>query len=92
MWKENELFKSSPLSNVTKDLDLAWEEGTVYRYDCMRAIEAECDPDYDNGSSPVKVQKEIQEKIESIPLPPGYSMRWMGEIKQQAESNEASWV
>ncbi len=86
---ENELFKSSPLSNVTKDLDLAWEEGTVYRYDCMRAIEAECDPDYDNGSSPVKVQKEIQEKIESIPLPPGYSMRWMGEIKQQAESNEA---
>ena len=43
---ENELFKSSPLSNVTKDLDLAWEEGTVYRYDCMRAIEAECDPEW----------------------------------------------
>ncbi len=86
---ENEVFKSSPLSNVTSDMDLEWEEGTVYRYDCMRAIEAECDPDYDHGSSPVKVQKEIQERIEAIQLPPGYSRRWMGEIKQQAESNES---
>lgn len=86
---QNQLYMSSPMSNVADEMQLSWEEGRVCRYDCMRAIEAECDPDYENGSTPTKVMQEIQAKVEAIPLPPGYSLRWMGEMKSQAESNEA---
>lgn len=86
---QNRIYMSSPLSNVTDQIQMEWEEGLVRRYDCMRAIEAECDPDYENGSTPTKVMQEIKAKVEAIPLPAGYSMRWMGELKSQAESNES---
>ena len=86
---EDEMYKSAPLSNVTNKMKMDWEEGVVNRYDCMRAIEAQCDPDFDNGSTPTEVLNEIKTQIEDIKLPAGYTKRWMGEIKSQAESSES---
>ncbi|MCH5328623.1 MAG: efflux RND transporter permease subunit [Coprobacter sp.] len=81
------LFHSTPLSNVTSGIQLKWEENTVYRVNNQRAIEAECDPDYDQyEASPAKVMESIQDEIESIPLPEGYDMRWIGEIELQSEA------
>lgn len=89
---EDEIYKSAPLSTVSSNMNLEWEEGMVKRYDCMRAIEAECDPDFDNGSTPTKVMQEIQAKIEAIPLPTGYHLKWMGEMKSQGESTDSLYA
>ena len=84
---QDELFKSVPLSNVTDDLRLAWDEGVVHRMNGQRAIEAECDPNTDlYDATPAKVVASIQDEIEAIPLPDGYSLRWVGEGELQDES------
>ena len=84
---QDELFKSVPLSNVTDDLRLAWDEGVVYRMNGQRAIEAECDPNTDlYDATPAKVVASIQDEIEAIPLPDGYARRWVGEGELQDES------
>ena len=84
---QDELFKSVPLSNVTDDLRLAWDEGVVHRMNGQRAIEAECDPNTDlYDATPAKVVASIQDEIEAIPLPDGYARRWVGEGELQDES------
>ena len=76
-----------PLSSVAHDIKLEWSENMVKRLNGRRVIEAECDPDPENSeATPTKVISDIKEKIEAIPLPPGYSMRWVGEGEMQTEA------
>lgn len=78
---------SIPLSSVAHNVSLRWEENTVHRLNGQRVIEAECDPNPDiDSATPAKVVSEIKNSIEAIPLPPGYSMRWVGEGELQAEA------
>ena len=57
-----------------------WEEQYIFRVDGERAIEAECDPNFDlYEGTQAKVMSEIKEKIENIALPEGYSLAWIGE-------------
>ncbi|MDE6628820.1 MAG: efflux RND transporter permease subunit, partial [Muribaculaceae bacterium] len=57
------------------------------RLNGRRVIEAECDPNPDNpDATPAKVISEIQSRIEAIPLPPGYTMRWVGEGEMQKDA------
>lgn len=80
-------LKAVPLSSVVKDIKLEWSENIVRRLNGRRVIEAECDPDPDNAdATPAKVISEIKDKIEAIPLPAGYSMRWVGEGEMQTEA------
>jgi len=81
------MFKSVPLSDITSDIDLGWEEGFIHRVNGERVIEAECDPDYDQyEATPAKVQQSIKEQIEAIPLPDGYTMKWGGELGTQSDA------
>lgn len=84
---QNQMFRSVPLSSVTNDVSLGWEEDFVYRVDGERTIEAECDPNTDlyEGTTAKAVQS-IEEEINRIQLPEGYTMRWTGEHKLQAEA------
>ena len=84
---QDKVFRSVPLSTVAKDIKVGWEEETVMRLNGRRAIEAECDPNPDiDGATPAKVMSEIQDKIEAIPLPDGYQLRWVGEGEVQSEA------
>jgi multidrug efflux pump subunit AcrB len=57
------------------------------RYNGQRAIEAECDPNPDiDAATPAKCVQEIQEEIEAIALPDGYSMRWVGDGEMSGEA------
>jgi len=83
----DEVFKAVPLGSVTDDIDLRWEENVVRRLNGKRVIEAECDPNpYVDDATPAKVVDTIKDQIEAIPLPAGYSMRWVGEGELQGDA------
>lgn len=83
----NKMFRCVPLSCVADDIRMEWEEDFIYRVNGERTIEAECDPDPSlfQGTTQ-KVNTELKDAIESIPLPEGYSMMWGGETKTQSEA------
>ena len=83
---QDDVFKSVPLGNVTDSIYLSWDENIIYRRDGQRAIEAECDPNTDLfQGTPAALLADIQPKIEAIPLPEGYTLRWVGEQELQNE-------
>ena len=84
---QDNLYKCVPLSSVAEKISMDWEEQYIYRCNSQRAIEAECDhnPDLYEGT-PAKVMSEIQDKIEAIPLPEGYTLKWIGEGELSTEA------
>lgn len=87
---QDRMFRSTPLSNVTDDVALQWDDNLVRRINGQRVIEAECDPDYDLwAATPAAVVANIQSKIDAIELPHGYSKRWTGEIETQEEASHS---
>lgn len=84
---QDKVFRAMPLGTVIDDLRLDWNEDLVLRLNGQRVIEAECDPNPDNPyATPAKAVSSIQDEIEAIPLPDGYTMRWVGEGEVQGEA------
>ena len=84
---ESRLTNSIPLSTVNSDIHLEWEEDYIFRRNGQRTIEAECDPNPDlDDATPGKVEADIEDAIEAIELPQGYSMSWKGEGGSSGEA------
>ena len=84
---QDRMFRSMPLSNVARNIRLDWDENVVCRRNGSRAIEAECDPDYELfDATPAKVMADIKDEVDAIPLPDGYTRRWVGEIELQNDA------
>ena len=84
---QDKVFRSVPLGNVVDNVRLDWDEDIVLRLNGRRVIEAECDPNPDrDDATPAKVVASIRDEIEAIPLPDGYTMRWVGEGEVQGEA------
>ena len=84
---ESTLHNSTPLSTITRGINLDWEEDYIYRVDGQRTILAECDvnpldPKATNKSAEASIRKEI----EAIEIPTGYRMSWEGDSASSAES------
>lgn len=59
----------------------------IHRLNGRRAIEAECDPDFSNpNATPAKILEDITPAIKAIPLPEGYTMRFVGEGEVSEEA------
>ena len=84
---QDKIFRSTPLSRVTKGITMEWDEDVVMRLNGQRAIEAECDPNSEiDEATPAKVVESIKKDVEAIELPAGYSMRWVGEGELQKDA------
>lgn len=84
---QDKLFRAVPLGNVVDSLRLGWDEDLVLRLNGRRVIEAECDPNPNRSdATPAKAKASIQDAVEAIPLPDGYTMRWVGEGEVQGEA------
>jgi multidrug efflux pump subunit AcrB len=81
------MSRSTTLSSVSASTNIEPTEQVIMRYNGRRAIEAECDPNPDiDAATPAKCVEEITADIEAIPLPDGYSMRWVGDGEMAGEA------
>lgn len=78
------MFRTTPLSQVVDDLRVEWNESVIYRYNGDRAINVQCEPEI--GSTAAAAKNDIKKQIEAIELPVGYDAEWMGEDKIQNEA------
>ncbi len=77
------------LGNVVDSASLKYRDEYIFRYNGQRTIQAEADPDPLNPeATPKRVIEDISGQIESIPLPPGYSMRYVGENEVSGEASD----
>lgn len=74
------MFVTTTLANCVDSISTILEESLIYRYNGQRAMQVECDPDpYNPDATPAKLLQSVKSEIEKIPLPHGYTMRFVGE-------------
>ncbi len=84
---QDKVFSAMPLSNVTSDIRLEWDEDLIRRLNGRRVIEAECDPAFDSDKATAALAMSTMEKdLLSIPLPEGYTIRWVGDEDTSGEA------
>ncbi|WP_299149564.1 efflux RND transporter permease subunit [uncultured Tateyamaria sp.] len=74
-----------PVSQVVDRFDIVFEAGNLRRIDRQLTITAQSDnaPGVLSGD----LFEAVKGPIETIPLPPGYSLEWKGEFGNSAEAN-----
>jgi multidrug efflux pump subunit AcrB len=78
---------TTTLNSVSFNSSLQPSEHTIMRLNGRRVIEAEADPNPDiDEATPARAVAEITPQIEAIPLPAGYSMRWVGDGEMAGEA------
>lgn len=84
---KKKMFVTTTLANCIDSISTVWEESLMTRYNGQRVIQAECDPDpYNPEATPDKLLKSVKSEIEKIKLPPGYTMRFVGESEVADEA------
>lgn len=78
---------SIPLAQTIDTLDLEWQDQIVRRVDGERGMRAQCDPII--GYTANQVVADIQDKMNALEIPDGYTMVWEGETADSAEANKA---
>ncbi|MDE5761349.1 efflux RND transporter permease subunit [uncultured Bacteroides sp.] len=78
------LMGSTPLRQISKSIDVRWEDPVVPRYNGQRSQRVQCSPV--PGVETEKARQAIAQKIEQIELPDGYSLHWQGEKSASDQS------
>ncbi|MDO4164696.1 MAG: efflux RND transporter permease subunit [Bacteroides sp.] len=71
------LMGSTPLKQISKSVDIRWEDPVVPRFNGQRSLRMQCSPA--PGIETEKARQAIATRIEQIQLPEGYSLDWQGE-------------
>lgn len=77
---------TTPLRQISKHIDICWEDPVIPRYNGQRSQRVQCSPI--PGLETEKARQSIAAQIESIPLPEGYTLQWQGERRASTESME----
>lgn len=78
------LLTTTPLKQVSKNVDIRWEDPVIPRYNGQRSQRVQCSPA--PGLETEKARQAIAEKIDKIELPDGYSLQWQGEKAANTKS------
>ena len=65
---------TTPLKQISKRIDVKWEDPVVPRYNGQRSQRVQCSPV--PGVETEKARQSIATQIEQIPLPDGYRLQW----------------
>ena len=80
------LMGSTPLKQISKKVDIRWENPVIPRYNGQRSQSVQCSPA--PGIETEKAWQSIAPLIEQIVLPEGYSLEWQGEKAANNQSME----
>lgn len=72
-----ELMQTIPLRQVATSVDVAWEDPVVIRWNGQRAQRVQASPVA--GMETEAARAAIAAEVEALPLPPGYTLQWVGE-------------
>ncbi|GAW85454.1 hypothetical protein bplSymb_SCF00705P018 [Bathymodiolus platifrons methanotrophic gill symbiont] len=75
-----------PLAQVTKSVEVAWEDPVIWRWDRRRAITVQASPKI--GVTTPTLRDSVLSEFNAIKLPPGYKMDWDGEYDTSKESQD----
>ena len=78
------LMGSTPLKQISKSIDIRWEDPVVPRYNGQRSHRVQCSPA--PGIETEKARLAIARKIEQMELPEGYTLHWQGEKNASDQS------
>lgn len=71
------IMGSTPLKQISKGVDVRWEDPVVPRYNGQRSQRVQCSPA--PGLETEQARLAVVSQIENIPLPEGYTLCWQGE-------------
>lgn len=71
------LMVTTPLRQISRGVDIRWEDPVVPRYNGQRMQRVQCSPV--PGMETEKARQALVEKMEQIRLPDGYTLKWQGE-------------
>lgn len=74
-------MEAIPFGELIKEKTLVWEDPMIIRHNGKRAIQVQAD--VETGMQVEKVRSILEEKIQNINLPEGYSLEWNGEYYEQ---------
>lgn len=81
-----ETIGSTPLSQAARGIDIRWEDPVVRRYNGQRAIKAQCNNA--PGYTAADVRSALLQKVDTLRLPEGYAMKWLGEYRASSQSTK----
>jgi multidrug efflux pump subunit AcrB len=73
-----------PLQQVVDGVSLGWEDGIITRFNRRRMIALQAVPK--DGILAEQLRQSIKQQIESIQMPPGYTLMWDGEHRSSSEA------
>ncbi len=73
----DDVLGTIPLRQVSRGINVEWEDPVVPRYNGQRMQRVQCTPN--PGLETEKTRAELEREISKIQLPSGYSMSWQGE-------------
>jgi len=74
---------SLPLSQVTRSIQLEWEDPIINRWNRRRQVAVQASP---NGVTFPALRASVLDQFENIVLPAGYGMEWDGEYKSTRDA------
>ena len=78
--------KTIPMSQVTRDIKVEWEDPMIWRWNRRRAITVQGKPE---GVTFPTLFASVRKDFESIKLPPGYQLEWDGEADSSKTAQES---
>jgi len=77
-------LEAVPLAQVTKSVNVKWEDPIIWRWDRRRAITVQASPNY--GVTTPTLRDSVLAEFNAIKLPSGYKLDWDGEFDTSSES------
>lgn len=75
-----------PIQQIVSRVDIRWTDGLIMRRDRQRTLSVMASYDKFSGQTVEQLFERIRPGVESIPLPPGYSLEWGGEHENSQRS------
>ena len=75
-----------PVGQVVSDFELEWADARIRKRNRILTITPSCDPA--QGLATTLLER-LKPKVESMQLPPGYSIEWGGEYEDSRDANAA---